>query len=281
MRVFALVLLVMTGLASTGCSSAGDELGASSDELSSTEVVQKGDTLRVTATSLHLRKDPSMSARILRDLGQGELVTCSETSGEDGWVHVTDQDGVVGYAFGKYLARTGGTSPTPAPGPVATGGSCDPSRAVGAVNRYEKALHDAIAYAEGTRNEGKDGYNVLFSNRKISSCARHPNQCIAFGSSCSTAAGRYQFLTTTWNSVKAARGLSSFEPENQELGAAYLVGNVRRVTIPSGRALTASEFSNAMGKLSYEWASLPPGRYGQPSKTMSQVRAVYCNVAGC
>lgn len=281
MRGTAILFVVMTGLASAGCSGADDALGSSADELSSTEVVPKGATLRVTATSLHLRKDPSLSARILRDLGQGELVTVSETSGDDGWVHVTDQDSVTGWAFGKYLTRTGGTSPTPTPGPVASGGTCDPSRAGGAVNRFEKALHDAIAYAEGTRNEGKDGYNVLFSNRKIGSCARHPNQCIAFGSTCSTAAGRYQFLTTTWNSVKAARGLSSFEPEEQERGAAYLVGNVRRVTIPTDRALSASEFSNAMSKLSYEWASLPPGRYGQPSKTMSQVRAVYCNAAGC
>ena len=81
--------------------------------------------------------------------------------------------------------------------------------------------------------------------------------------------------------MKRARSLGSFEPENQERGAAYLVTNTRRVTVPSGRPMTATEFSNAMSKLSYEWASLPPGRYGQPVKTHSQVRSLYCSLAGC
>jgi len=45
--------------------------------------------------------------------------------------------------------------------------------------------------------------------------------------------------------------------------------------------MTATEFSNAMSKLSYEWASLPPGRYGQPNKSMTQMRSTYCAAAGC
>jgi hypothetical protein len=36
-----------------------------------------------------------------------------------------------------------------------------------------------------------------------------------------------------------------------------------------------------MSKLSYEWASLPPGRYGQPKKPLSEMRRVYCAAAGC
>jgi len=56
---------------------------------------------------------------------------------------------------------------------------------------------------------------------------------------------------------------------------------VRKVTVPQTRAMTATEFSNAMSKLSYEWASLPPGRYGQPTKTLSQMRSMYCGLTGC
>jgi muramidase (phage lysozyme) len=149
------------------------------------------------------------------------------------------------------------------------------------VSRYQKGLHDAIAVAEGTRGYSQDGYNVMFSFRLFSSCRVHPNTCIAFGSTCSTAAGRYQFLTTTWNSVKSARGLSSFEPENQERGAAYLISSTRRVTVPQDRPMTAAEFSNAMSKLSWEWASLPPGRYGQPNRTLTQMRTTYCGFVGC
>ena len=130
------------------------------------------------------------------------------------------------------------------------------------INDFQMGLHDSIAWAEGTRGFAKDGYNVMFSFKLFSSCHKHPNQCLKFGNSCSTAAGRYQFLTKTWNSVKAAKGLTSFEPENQERGASYLVTSVRKVTVPSNRAMTAAELSNAMSKLSWEWASLPPGRYG-------------------
>lgn len=238
------------------------------------EIVNAGEVLRVTASSLNLRASGSTSAAILDVLADGERVTCAATSGETGWVKVTNSGGVTGWVYGRYVVREA-TTPPP------SGTTCAPSRAAGVVSRYQKALHDAIAFAEGTRGYSKDGYDVMFSFRTFSSCQVHPNRCIAFGSSCSTAAGRYQFLTTTWNSVKSARSLASFEPENQERGAAYLISNTRRVTVPQDRPMTAAEFSNAMSKLSYEWASLPPGRYGQPNKTMTQMRTTYCSYAGC
>jgi len=239
------------------------------------EIVNAGEVLQVTASTLNLRASGSTSAAILDTLADGERVTCAATSGETGWVKVTNSGGVTGWVYGRYVVRDAAATPAP------SGTTCAPSRAQGVLTRYQKALHDAIAFAEGTRGYSKDGYDVMFSFRLFSSCQVHPNRCIAFGSSCSTAAGRYQFLTTTWNSVKSARGLASFEPENQERGAAYLISNTRRVTVPQDRPMTATEFSNAMSKLSYEWASLPPGRYGQPSKTMSQMRAAYCSYAGC
>jgi muramidase (phage lysozyme) len=154
--------------------------------------------------------------------------------------------------------------------------SCDPKRAVGAVNRFQKALHDAIAFAEGTRGRGQDGYNVIFSYQYFTNCDRHPDRVICSGI-CSSAAGRYQYLTTTWNGLR----LPSFNPENQERGAEVLIRR-RGVNMPTTRALSSTEFSNAMNALSWEWASLPPGRYGQPVKTLSQMRTNYCsNVGGC
>lgn len=239
------------------------------------EIVNAGEVLRVTASTLNLRATGSTSAAILDTLADGERVTCAATSGETGWVKVTNSGGTTGWVYGRYVIREASSTPAPA------GSTCAPSRGQGVLSTYQKALHDAIAYAEGTRGYSKDGYDVLFSFQLTSSCQVHPNRCIAFGSSCSTAAGRYQFLTGTWNSVKSARGLTSFEPENQERGAAYLISNTRRVTVPQDRPMTAAEFSNAMSKLSYEWASLPPGRYGQPNKTLTQMRTAYCGFAGC
>jgi muramidase (phage lysozyme) len=157
-----------------------------------------------------------------------------------------------------------------------TGGSCAASLAANAVPTKHRALLDTIAFTEGTRGHGNDGYNVTFAYHYFSSCARHPNLRICAGGYCSTAAGRYQFLTTTWNGL----GLSNFGPANQDKGAMKLVGR-RGVTVPTGRAMTATEFTNAMNRLSYEWASLPPGRYGQPSYSMTRTRAQYCTFAGC
>jgi muramidase (phage lysozyme) len=272
------VAAVIIACCLVACATAGDEFGdtvANEHELAVNEVVQKGTVLRVTASSLNLRSSGSTNASIITTLANGTKLTCVTTSGTTGWVHVKTSAGTTGWVFGRYVVRdssSGGTS---------TGTTCAPSRASGVLSRYQKALHDSIAFAEGTRGYSKDGYNVMFSFKLMSSCQKHPNQCHKYGNTCSTAAGRYQFLTKTWNSVASARNLGTFEPENQERGAAYLISTTRKVSVPQTRPMTATEFSNAMSKLSYEWASLPPGRYGQPNKTMAQMRSMYCSLAGC
>ncbi len=263
----------------------GDNSG-NENELAVNEIVAQGEVLIVTASSLNLRATGSTSAAVVGSLANGTKVTCAETSGGNGWVKVTTPSGT-GWVFGRYVVREDGDTPAPptdtnpTPTPAPSGGTCSPSRANGVITSFQKALHDSIAFAEGTRNHSKDGYDVMFSFRIAGSCQSHPNQCIRFGSTCSTAAGRYQFLINTWRSVARARNYGTFEPENQERGAAYLISTTRRVNVPQTRAMSASEYSNAMSKLSYEWASLPPGRYGQPSKTQSQMRSMYCSIAGC
>jgi muramidase (phage lysozyme) len=153
--------------------------------------------------------------------------------------------------------------------------TCDPALAKGAVGRFDRALLDTIATTEGTRGRGEDGYNVTFAYHYFTSCDRHPNLDICAGI-CSTAAGRYQFLNTTW----AGLHLPTFHPDNQDRGAMKLVAG-RGAVVPTTRAMTATEFANAMDRLSYEWASLPPGRYGQPTYSLSGARAAYCSFAGC
>jgi muramidase (phage lysozyme) len=157
-----------------------------------------------------------------------------------------------------------------------SGGSCAPSLANGAVGAKHRALLDTIAFTEGTRGRGQDGYNVTFAYHYYSSCTHHPNMRICSGAYCSTAAGRYQFLTTTWNGLN----LGNFGPANQDRGGMKLVSR-RGVNVPTGRAMTATEFANTMNRISYEWASLPPGRYGQPSYSMAATRRQYCRFAGC
>ena len=270
------LLLVAASVAVFGCSAPGgddwEDEDASEQASGVSGVVEKGTVLQVTASQLNLRNGPSTTHSILDVLAHGELVTCAAESGADGWVNVTTTGGEVGWVSGKFVVEVGNGG---------SGETCDPARAIGAVSSYQKALHDSIAYAEGTLDFAKDGYNVMFSQQLFSSCQSHPNKCIKFGKTCSTAAGRYQYVIDTWKAVRSAADLDTFEPENQERGAEYLIKTVRHVTVPKDRPMTASEFSNAMAKLSWEWAALPPGQYGQPNKTMSQMRAKYCSFAGC
>ena len=157
-----------------------------------------------------------------------------------------------------------------------TGGTCASSLASGAVAAKHRALLDTIAFTEGTRGRGQNGYNVTFAYHYFTSCTRHPNLRICAGGYCSTAAGRYQFLTTTWNGL----GYANFGPANQDRAGMKLVSR-RGANVPTGRALSATEFANTMNRISYEWASLPPGRYGQPSYSMAATRREYCRLAGC
>lgn len=281
LRGSLLAISLSVPLAMMGCAAPTEDAEAASEAAFSGRSVTEGATLRVTATQLNLRSRASASSTIITVLKKDDLLTCVTTSGQDGWVHVSTEDGDTGWAAGNYLSEEGKGTATNDDTSARDGDTCAPERAQDVVGRFQKALHDTIAHAEGTRDSGKDGYNILFSNLTTPSCARHPNRCIKFGSTCTTAAGRYQFLVGTWNSISNAKGWATFEPENQERGAAYLISSVRKATVPQDRALTASEFTNVITKLSYEWASLPPGQYGQPKRSISELRSVYCKIAGC
>ncbi len=178
------------------------------------------------------------------------------------------------YVFQDHFS--GWSKPAPPPTPNPNTPTCSPSRAIGTVPAKHKALLDTIAFAEGTRGRGQDGYNVQFTYVYFDDCTRHPRRVQSSGGLRSDASGRYQFLSTTWDTL----GYSTFYPDNQERGAMKLVAR-RGLSVPESRAMTATELSNLMDRISYEWASLPPGRYGQPSYSLSRIRSQYCTFAGC
>ncbi len=227
--------------------------------------VSAGSQLRTNA-NLNLRASPSRTAKIYLVIPEGAVVTVVSGTPKNGWYNIR-YGGRNGWSYGDYLDKVSGVV-----GPA----SCAPARAIGVVSSKRKALLDTIAYAEGTKGRGYDGYNILYAYRTVNDCNRHPDRVICSGSYCSSAAGRYQFLDSTWAGLK----LPNFRPENQTRGAMTLIA-WRKGVIPSDRAMTATEFANLMNKISYEWASLPPGRYGQPIRSMSSLRSLYCSYAGC
>lgn len=129
-----------------------------------------------------------------------------------------------------------------------------------------------IRAGEGTADA--NGYRRLFGGALFDDYADHPRTRVTrragAGTLTSTAAGAYQILAKTWDSYRAAWGLTDFSPPSQD---AFAVGLIRQrgalADVLSGR------FAEAIRKCAKEWASLPGSPYGQPTKTLAQARAVY------
>jgi muramidase (phage lysozyme) len=86
----------------------------------------------------------------------------------------------------------------------------------------------------------------------------------------STAAGAYQFLTRTWDELVTKYGFEDFSPQCQDEAAIGLF--VRRNALD---AAIAGSIAVWLDRCSYEWASLPPGRYGQGELTIQDVVNVF------
>ena len=141
------------------------------------------------------------------------------------------------------------------------------------------AFLDTIAWAEGTdKNIGdgvKTGYNIIYSFQTFSSYTEHPHRIVCANGICSSAAGRYQFLDTTWDMLANMLNLSDFSPDNQDRGAIELIK--RRgalLDIEQGRIRVACN------KVSWEWASIPPGRYGQPIISYAKAEELFARAGG-
>jgi muramidase (phage lysozyme) len=141
----------------------------------------------------------------------------------------------------------GAPTPEPPAGPSAGGGGAITSAAIPAEG---KALLDAIAGAEGD-------YNSRYPSKTFSGYADHPriDEPTPDGRT-SNAAGRYQFLSTTWDKYKPAK---AFTPENQDIAAWRLATAVYGY---GERGLVNALKKDPMqvaAKLRGTWPSLPGG----------------------
>lgn len=122
-----------------------------------------------------------------------------------------------------------------------------------------RAFLDAIASAEGTRGRGDDGYNVNVGGRTFNSYARHPHNTVQLNPRLrSDAAGRYQFLSSTWDPLARRLGLNDFSPRNQDIGAAALIADRGAM-----QHVINGNIQAAMHCVRRVWASLPNAGYGQ------------------
>ena len=135
-----------------------------------------------------------------------------------------------------------------------------------------KAFLWMIRWCEGTAN--KNGYRTLFGGKHFDSFDDHPRHLVAFklkGKEYkSSAAGAYQFLQGTWDSLVQMHRYKDFSPENQDSAAIELIkGRKAYDDILKGDIVTAIK------KCNREWASLPGSPYGQPVKTLDECLKIY------
>ena len=158
-----------------------------------------------------------------------------------------------------------------------------------------KAMLDVIIYAEGT---GKYGAGTLVhgivvgfvkspknpawqnwvtnkvhtKNIQITDFSRHPYVLVRLSKTLkSTAAGKYQFLQRTWDSLK---GVPDFTAKSQDIAAVMLMQR-RKMIVP----LLNGNVKQASNNGANEWASLPnkngKSAHGQPVKKIKDLLSIY------
>lgn len=127
-----------------------------------------------------------------------------------------------------------------------------------------RAALDTIAWAEGGKS-----YNTLYGGGTFTG-SQHPNRAITAGGHTSTAAGRYQFLYSTWIGIKTKLGLADFSPRNQDIAALELIDQRGQL----GK-LVNGDFEGMMQGLGCAWAALPYSTCRQKMRSLADTMIYY------
>jgi len=144
---------------------------------------------------------------------------------------------------------------------------------------YLRALMRTISAAESNTS---DPYRLLYGGKRVSDLSAHPDECVTIVNgpnkgNCTTAAGRYQFLTTTWQ--KEARNYHperpawyemwerpSFEPEFQDQVVHDWLADSDVWGVEISTLLRDGKVNQVLKLLSGTWTSLG---YGIEDNSMS------------
>jgi|ERR1700685_2442961 len=147
------------------------------------------------------------------------------------------------------------------------------------------AFLDMLAFSEiGAKllSLTDDGYNVLVgatinNPTTFDSYAAHPDKVVTLSATLrSSAAGRYQLLFSTWDSIRRKLNLPDFSPVSQDKAAILLLDQGGALThIEAGNITQATQVAAAISTESTVWASLPGSPYGQPTNSMTTLLTVY------
>lgn len=136
-----------------------------------------------------------------------------------------------------------------------------------------RAFLTVIRRGEGTADAA--GYRRIFGGGLFNDYSDHPRVKVTRGRYTSTAAGAYQFLSSTWDETRRVMNLPDFTPASQDLGA---VGRIAaRGALDD---VKAGRLEAAVRKCAKEWASLPFSPYGQPTISMAAAATFYTAAGG-
>jgi muramidase (phage lysozyme) len=110
---------------------------------------------------------------------------------------------------------------------------------------------DWIAANEGTAQYPNSGYSTQYTGRQFEGL-QHPNAKIQG----STAAGRYQFLHSTWAGLAGQYGLEDFSPRSQDIGALALLDRLGALD-----DFAAGNYEAAVPKIKSTWVAFAKGSH--------------------
>jgi muramidase (phage lysozyme) len=144
---------------------------------------------------------------------------------------------------------------------------------------YIRALMRTISASESNY---QDPYHVIYTGKRIKNLNQHPDDCIPIIAGpnigkCSTAAGRYQMLSSTWEEMAKRYHPNkhgflfwqpySFQPEYQDLVVHNWLSDRNYWKTDISKLLQEGEILRVLEKLSPTWTSLG---YGIETNSMSQ-----------
>ncbi len=140
-----------------------------------------------------------------------------------------------------------------------------------------RAFMRMLRIGEGT--VGQKGYTMMFGGEHFTDMSSHPRRVIKKGKYASSAAGAYQIMDFTYDWLGGKNKgvynskadyikkykIPDFTPESQDKLCIIIMKHKRPGLID---LITKNRITEALEKHgSYEWASLPPARYGQSAQT--------------
>jgi muramidase (phage lysozyme) len=136
---------------------------------------------------------------------------------------------------------------------------------------YIRALMRTISASEAS---GSRPYSLLYGGQQVNDLSRHPEICVTIPigpntGNCSTAAGRYQIINTTWFQISPRYHPKpmqmmfwagySFEPEYQDLVVYRWLNDTKVWKVDISQLLRQGKLSEVLRRLSPTWTSLGYG----------------------